>query len=77
MWQSRNSGEDVKFDQPWILPNVKIITNIKDINQSERYIISNFSWSPGEFYLVRPTESYFKLTKQVIFMVLAIFKVIT
>ncbi|VDK82356.1 unnamed protein product [Litomosoides sigmodontis] len=40
-------GEDVKFDQPWILPNVKIITNIKDVNQSERYIISDFSWSPG------------------------------
>uniref|UniRef100_A0AAF5PW27 L-Fucosyltransferase n=2 Tax=Wuchereria bancrofti TaxID=6293 RepID=A0AAF5PW27_WUCBA len=40
-------GEDVKFDQPWTLPNIKIIENIDDINQSERYVISNFSWSPG------------------------------
>uniref|UniRef100_A0A1I7VR15 L-Fucosyltransferase n=1 Tax=Loa loa TaxID=7209 RepID=A0A1I7VR15_LOALO len=40
-------GEEVEFDQPWTLPDIKIIENIEDINQSERYIISNFSWSPG------------------------------
>ncbi|KAK6103478.1 Glycosyl transferase 11 family protein [Brugia pahangi] len=40
-------GDDVKFDQPWALPNIKIIESIEDINESERYVISNFSWSPG------------------------------
>ncbi|VDM92175.1 unnamed protein product [Onchocerca ochengi] len=40
-------GEDVKFDQPWALPNIKIIENINDIDQSKRHLISNFSWSPG------------------------------
>ncbi|VDO29456.1 unnamed protein product [Onchocerca flexuosa] len=40
-------GEDVEFDQPWALPNIKIIENINDIDQSKRHLISNFSWSPG------------------------------
>ncbi|CAG9534645.1 unnamed protein product [Cercopithifilaria johnstoni] len=40
-------GEYVEFNQPWILPNTIIIENIEDISQSERYLISNFSWSPG------------------------------
>ncbi|VDN88613.1 unnamed protein product [Brugia pahangi] len=44
---SHNLGDDVKFDQPWALPNIKIIESIEDINESERYVISNFSWSPG------------------------------
>ncbi|KAL3994272.1 Glycosyl transferase 11 family protein [Acanthocheilonema viteae] len=40
-------GDQIEFDQPWSLPNIKIIENMEDINQSERYLISNFSWSPG------------------------------
>uniref|UniRef100_A0A915PVZ9 L-Fucosyltransferase n=1 Tax=Setaria digitata TaxID=48799 RepID=A0A915PVZ9_9BILA len=40
-------GEDVKFNQPWTLPNVKIIEGLEDIDQSKRYLLSNFSWSPG------------------------------
>ncbi|VDM95568.1 unnamed protein product [Thelazia callipaeda] len=40
-------GEDVEFDQSWDLPFIKLIENIDDIDKSLRYIISNFSWSPG------------------------------
>lgn len=47
-FSSHNSGEEVEFNQPWALPNMNIIENIEDINQNERYLISNFSWSPGE-----------------------------
>uniref|UniRef100_A0A0R3RKF6 L-Fucosyltransferase n=1 Tax=Elaeophora elaphi TaxID=1147741 RepID=A0A0R3RKF6_9BILA len=42
-----SKGGDVEFNQPWTLPNAKIIENIEDINRNERYLISNFSWSPG------------------------------
>ncbi|MCP9261655.1 Galactoside 2-alpha-L-fucosyltransferase 2 [Dirofilaria immitis] len=40
-------GEDVEFNQPWTLTNIEIVENIEDIDQNKRYLISNFSWSPG------------------------------
>ncbi|VDK43589.1 unnamed protein product [Anisakis simplex] len=45
------SGGDVKFDQPWTLPPIEIIDKSEQLeeqsHQQQRYIISNFSYSPG------------------------------
>lgn len=41
-------GGDVKFDQPWLLPNVTVIKELADLqNDPQKYIVSNFSFSPG------------------------------
>ncbi|VDN52468.1 unnamed protein product [Dracunculus medinensis] len=39
---------DVRFDQPWSLPQISVIMDINELStQSQRYLISNFSYSPG------------------------------
>ncbi|KAK6039270.1 glycosyltransferase, family 11 [Cooperia oncophora] len=41
-------GEDVKFDQPWVLPKPKVISDITFFDWSTgNYIVSNFSYSKG------------------------------
>ncbi|VDM42725.1 unnamed protein product [Toxocara canis] len=41
-------GGNVKFDQPWILPNIVIIEELTELeNSPQRYVVSNFSYSPG------------------------------
>uniref|UniRef100_A0A915BDB2 L-Fucosyltransferase n=1 Tax=Parascaris univalens TaxID=6257 RepID=A0A915BDB2_PARUN len=41
-------GGDVKFDQPWRLPDVVVIKELADLQSGpQKYIVSNFSYSPG------------------------------
>lgn len=43
------AGDDLKFDNlPWMIPPTKMHSSISDLKLDQRFIMSNFSYSPGE-----------------------------
>uniref|UniRef100_A0AC35FYA0 L-Fucosyltransferase n=1 Tax=Panagrolaimus sp. PS1159 TaxID=55785 RepID=A0AC35FYA0_9BILA len=41
-------GDELKFsDSPWLIPPTKIYSSVDELDANKRYIMSNFSYSPG------------------------------